>query len=171
MMELLNKLDACQEAKQWAAGRCGVNYPTCGEISCEECNDRYEKAMDRIAELEAMVREFLAEDIDGRDRHAGWRNNCTSRPDSQYSIDIAITAHFSMCLVGGSGGHRGGKQMDQQVRPQIDAKTLYKKYAETFQRLRPNCSMSPLQWDHLPTWLQAVWVEVAIYLSVDDHGG
>lgn len=34
-----------------------MNYPTCGEISCEECNDRYEKAMDRIAELEAMVRE------------------------------------------------------------------------------------------------------------------
>ena len=59
MMELLNKLDACQEAKQWAAGRCGVNYPTCGEISCEECNDRYEKAMDRIAELEAMVRGLL----------------------------------------------------------------------------------------------------------------
>ena len=36
-----------------------MNYPTCGEISCEECNDRYEKAMDRIAELEAMVREVL----------------------------------------------------------------------------------------------------------------
>ena len=71
-----------------------------------------------------------------------------------------------MCLVGGSGGHRGGKQMDQQVRPQIDAKTLYKKYAETFQRLRPNYSMSPLQWDHLPTWLQAMWVELAIYVTV-----
>ena len=166
MMELLNKLDACQEAKQWAAGRCGVNYPTCGEISCEECNDRYEKAMDRIAELEAMVREFLAEDIDGRDRHAGWRNNCTSRPDSQYSIDIAITAHFSMCLVGGSGGHRGGKQMDQQVRPQIDAKTLYEKYAETFQRLRPNNTLSPMLWNDLPTWLQAMWVELAIYVTV-----
>ena len=40
-------------------GRCEVNYPTCGEISCEECNDRYEKAMARIAELEAMVRELL----------------------------------------------------------------------------------------------------------------
>jgi len=36
-----------------------VNYPTCGEISCEECNDRYEKAMARIAELEAMVRGLL----------------------------------------------------------------------------------------------------------------
>lgn len=36
-----------------------MNYPTCGEISCEECNDRYEKAMDRIAELEAMVRELV----------------------------------------------------------------------------------------------------------------
>ena len=35
-----------------------MNYPTCGEISCEERNDRYEKAMDRIAELEAMVREW-----------------------------------------------------------------------------------------------------------------
>ncbi len=59
--------------------------------------------------------------------------------------------------------------MDQQVRPQIDAKTLYEKYSETFKRLRPNCSMSPLQWDHLPTWLQAVWVEVAIYLSVEQE--
>ena len=36
-----------------------MNYPTCGEISCEECNDRYEKAMARIAELEAMVRESI----------------------------------------------------------------------------------------------------------------
>ena len=36
-----------------------MNYPTCGEISCEECNDRYEKAMARIAELEAMVRELV----------------------------------------------------------------------------------------------------------------
>ena len=36
-----------------------MNYPTCGEISCEECNDRYEKAMDRIAELEAMVRKLV----------------------------------------------------------------------------------------------------------------
>ena len=58
-----------------------MNYPTCGEISCEECNDRYEKAMDRIAELEAMVREFLAEDIDGRescrlDRKGKPRKDC-----------------------------------------------------------------------------------------------
>ena len=36
-----------------------MNYPACGEISCEECNDRYEKAMARIAELEAMVRELV----------------------------------------------------------------------------------------------------------------
>ena len=41
-----------------------MNYPTCGEISCEECNDRYEKAMDRIAELEAMVREVPMFDLE-----------------------------------------------------------------------------------------------------------
>ena len=69
-----------------------MTYQTCGEISCEECNDRYEKALARIAELkkqlllaqtkvrtvdaaltarngalEQMVREFLAEDVDGRE--------------------------------------------------------------------------------------------------------
>ena len=36
-----------------------MTYQTCGEISCEECNDRYEKAMARIAELEAIVRELV----------------------------------------------------------------------------------------------------------------
>lgn len=36
-----------------------MNYKTCGEISCEECNDRYEKALARIAELEQMVRELV----------------------------------------------------------------------------------------------------------------
>lgn len=66
-----------------------MTYQTCGEISCEECNDRYEKALARIAELEKqlllaqtkvrtvdaaltarngaleqMVREFLAEDVE-----------------------------------------------------------------------------------------------------------
>ena len=29
------------------------------------------------------------------------------------------------------------------MRPQIDAKTLYEKYAETFQRLRPNVVERP----------------------------
>ena len=56
--------------------------------------------------------------------------------------------------------------MDQQVRPQIDAKTLYEKYAETFQRLRPNNTLSPMLWNDLPTWLQAMWVELAIYVTV-----
>ena len=57
-----------------------MNYPTCGEISCEECNDRYEKAMDRIAELEAMVREWklieTAPRVGERDILLGywWRN-------------------------------------------------------------------------------------------------
>ena len=37
-----------------------MTYPTCGEISCEECNDRYEQALARIAELEQMVRELLS---------------------------------------------------------------------------------------------------------------
>lgn len=44
-----------------------MTYQTCGEISCEECNDRYEKALARIAALEQMVREFLEEDVDGRE--------------------------------------------------------------------------------------------------------
>ena len=32
--------------------------PTCGEISCDQCNKRYEKAMERIAALEDVVREL-----------------------------------------------------------------------------------------------------------------
>lgn len=33
-------------------------YEPCWEISCDECNDRYGRALARIAELEQMVREL-----------------------------------------------------------------------------------------------------------------
>ena len=32
--------------------------PTGGELSCDQCNERYEKAMDRIKALEDVVREL-----------------------------------------------------------------------------------------------------------------
>lgn len=35
--------------------------PTCGELSCDECNERYKKAVDRIAALEDVVRELVKE--------------------------------------------------------------------------------------------------------------
>lgn len=44
-----------------------MTYPTCGEISCDECNDRYEKALARIAELEQMVRELV--EVTGAEYH------------------------------------------------------------------------------------------------------
>lgn len=32
---------------------------TCGELSCDECNERYKKAVNRIAALEDVVRELV----------------------------------------------------------------------------------------------------------------
>lgn len=51
----------------------------------------------------------------------------------------------------------------------IDAISLYANYAEKFNRLRPQNTLSPMQWNDLPPWLQAVWVEMAIWL--DDEPG
>ena len=33
--------------------------PTCGELSCDQCNERYAKVVDRIKALEDVVRELL----------------------------------------------------------------------------------------------------------------
>ncbi len=42
---------------------------------------------------------------------------------------------------------------------------LYAKYTETYQRLRPPNTLQPQPWNALPPWLQAVWVEMAIWLA------
>ena len=88
--------------------------------------------------------------------HPHHKNSCTSRPDSQYSIKCCDHSTFFYVLVGGSGGHRGGASM------MID---LYAKYTETYQRLRPPNTLQPVHWNDLPPWLQAVWVEMAMWLS------
>ena len=38
-------------------------------------------------------------------------------------------------------------------------------YTETYQRLRPPNTLQPRPWNDLPPWLQAVWVEKAIWLA------
>lgn len=48
---------------------------------------------------------------------------------------------------------------------QVDAISLYAKYTETFQRLRPPNTLQPVLWNDLPSWLQAVWVELAIWID------
>jgi hypothetical protein len=48
----------------------------------------------------------------------------------------------------------------------IDAISLYAKYTDVFQRLRPQNTLHPMLWNDLPPWLQAVWVEMAIYVTV-----
>ena len=42
---------------------------------------------------------------------------------------------------------------------------LYAKYTETYQRLRPPNTLQPQPWNDLPPWLQAVWVEMAIWFA------
>ena len=55
-----------------------MKYPTCGEISCEECNDRYEAAQARIAELErALAKE--------QQRHQ-WRDIETAPKEDEQDI-------------------------------------------------------------------------------------
>jgi len=94
-----------------------MTYQTCGEISCEECNDRYEKALARIAELEKqlllaqtkvrtvdaaltarngaleqMVREFLAEDVAAP-------NIDNASPEKQYAYFIEMYAMMISALI------------------------------------------------------------------------
>jgi hypothetical protein len=64
-------------------------------------------------------------------------------------------------------GVRGDIAEDEGAEMRIDAISLYAKYTETYHRLRPpNTFRTALFWNDLQPWLQAVWVELAIYVTV-----
>lgn len=55
--------------------------PTCGEISCDQCNERYEKAMERIKALEDVVRE-LTKNFTCRCDYLDYCNECSRMADT-----------------------------------------------------------------------------------------
>lgn len=44
--------------------------PTCGELSCDECNERYAKALARIKALEDALREYTDYCLRCEERHS-----------------------------------------------------------------------------------------------------
>jgi len=68
--------------------------PTCGELSCEECNERYAKAVERIKALEDVVRE-LVKALD--DTYF----TCSNEIDCEFCDDTAGLRRRSLELLNG----------------------------------------------------------------------